>query len=71
MSDRELILESELELAREMIGDLKNCANCIHFRFSLKAIKCLKDRDMICIKPMGVCSNHEWDKIERREKSYD
>jgi len=61
MSDRELILESELADARELIGDLKNCSNCIKFR---KVPCLLKD-------PKRVCSEHEWDKIERREKSYD
>lgn len=61
MSDRELILESELEQAKEMIGDLKNCANCINYH----KVPCL------LIDPKKVCSKHEWDKIERREKSYD
>jgi hypothetical protein len=61
MSDRELILESELEQAREMIGDLKNCANCKQYR----------KKPCLLIDPTRVCSKHEWNKVERREKSYD
>ena len=61
MSDRELILESELADAREMIGDLKNCANCSNYR----------KKPCLLIDAKRVCSKHNWDEIERREKSYD
>lgn len=61
MSDTILILESELEQARELIGDLKNCANCINFR----------KKPCILVDAIRVCSKHVWDRIERREKSYD
>jgi len=71
MSDREIILESEMEFLREMIGDLRNCANCKYIR-TYQQSKCVAvDKTRGNIDPAKVCSHHEWDKIERREKSYD
>jgi hypothetical protein len=60
-SDKEIILESQLEVAMEIIDNLKNCANCVNYR----------EKPCQLIDPQKVCSKHEWDKMERMERSYD
>ena len=63
MNDKEIILESQLEQALNRENDHKNCANCF---------KWFEDCNFINRRvPSGVCSKHEWNKMERMERSYD
>lgn len=60
-TDNEIVLESRLEQALRRENDHRNCANCVQYR----------KKPCMLIDPRRVCSKHEWDKIERMERSYD
>jgi hypothetical protein len=61
-TEKEIIFESRLEQALNRENDHKNCANCIKYR----TCNVVKNCD-----PQRVCSKHEWDQMERMERSYD
>ena len=63
-SDKEIELECKLEQTLNRENDHKNCANCTHY-WSNYTNNCISDA---CQR---VCSKHEWDKLERMERSYD